>query len=81
MKPIKICIGSSCYIKGSYDVVEAFGVFIKEYDLQDKIELFASFCLEQCTEGVCVKRWDGKILSVSRDNARYVFENEIIPYI
>jgi len=44
MKPIKICIGSSCYIKGSYDVVEAFKVFIKEYDLQDKIELFASFC-------------------------------------
>ena len=78
MKVISICIGSSCYIKGAYYVVEDFKSFIEEYKLQEKIELHASFCLEQCTEGVCVKRWDEVILSVNKENTREIFEKEIM---
>lgn len=81
MKSLSICIGSSCYIKGSYNVVEDFKIFIKEYNVEDKIELQASFCLEQCTEGVCVKRWDDVILSVNKDNTREIFEKEIITHL
>ncbi|MGL6108040.1 (2Fe-2S) ferredoxin domain-containing protein [Romboutsia sp.] len=81
MKSVSICIGSSCYIKGSHYVVEIFKELIEEYNLKNEIELYASFCLEKCTEGVCVKRWDDKILSASKDNARLIFEKEILPYI
>ncbi|RDY25389.1 (2Fe-2S) ferredoxin domain-containing protein [Romboutsia weinsteinii] len=81
MKDIRICIGSSCHIKGSDEVVEEFKSLIKEYNLTKKIELYASFCLGRCTNEVSVMRWDDKVLSVSSKNAREIFEREIIPYI
>ena len=81
MKDIKICIGSSCHLKGSEGVIETFQKLIKEYNLENEIELFASFCLNNCTEGVSVMRWDKKILSVSSTNAEEIFEKEIVPYV
>lgn len=51
---IKVCVGSSCHLKGSYDVVEAFKVLLKKYNVEDKIELQASFCLGNCLHGVSV---------------------------
>ncbi|SCH75167.1 MULTISPECIES: (2Fe-2S) ferredoxin domain-containing protein [unclassified Romboutsia] len=81
MKNIKICIGSSCHLKGSDEVIKKFQELINEFKLEDNIELYGSFCLDRCTNGVSVMRWDGEILSVSRDNVREIFEKEIIPYI
>ena len=81
MKNIKICIGSSCHLKGSEEVIEAFQKLIKEYNLENEIELYASFCLNNCTDDVSVMRWDEKILSVCSKNARDVFYREIVPYI
>jgi len=49
---IKVCVGSSCHLKGSYDVVEAFKTLVKKYNVEDKIELQASFCLGNCLHGV-----------------------------
>ena len=81
MKNIKICIGSVCHLKGSEKVIEAFQNLIKEYNLENEIELYASFCLNNCTDGVSVMRWDKKILSVCSNNVREVFDKEILPYI
>lgn len=81
MKNIKICIGSACHLKGSEKVIEAFQNLIKEYNLENEIELYASFCLNNCTDGVSVMRWDKKILSVCSNNVREVFDKEILPYI
>lgn len=81
VKELTICIGSACHIKGSHEVIENFRKLIEEYNLENKIELNGSFCLKNCTEAVSVKRWDGKILSVSKENTKYIFESEIIPYI
>ena len=51
---IKVCVGSSCHLKGSYDVVETFKSLLKKYNVEDKIELQASFCLGNCLQGVSV---------------------------
>lgn len=51
---IKICVGSSCHLKGSYDVVEAMKSLVKKYSVEDQIELQASFCLGNCAKGVSV---------------------------
>lgn len=81
MKDIKICIGSSCHIKGANEVVEKLQGLIMEYDLSDKVELYASFCLGKCTNEVSVERWDNRVLSVSPQNVGEVFKKEIIPYL
>ena len=52
---IKVCVGSSCHLKGSYEVIEAFKEVLKKYDVEDLIELQASFCLGHCALGVTVE--------------------------
>ena len=51
---IKVCVGSSCHLKGSYEVIEAFKEVLKKYDVEDIIDLQASFCLGHCALGVTV---------------------------
>ncbi|HSQ88474.1 (2Fe-2S) ferredoxin domain-containing protein [Romboutsia sp.] len=81
MKTIKVCIGSACHIKGSYEVIEIFKELIEEYKLQTKVELCGSFCLGKCRDAVSVMRWDEKIFSISKENAREMFKNEFISYL
>lgn len=76
MKSIKICIGSACHLKGSYEVIEIFKKLIKENNLEQDIELCASFCIGNCKEAVSVMRWDGVVFSVDKENAEYIFERE-----
>lgn len=52
---IKVCVGSSCHLKGSYDVIQTLKDIIKKYDVEDLVELQASFCLGLCSKGVNVK--------------------------
>ena len=49
---ITVCIGSSCHLKGSRQVVEQLQYFIRENELGDKVEL--SGTSRQCQQGVCV---------------------------
>ena len=78
MRTIKICIGSACHIKGSYEVIEIFQSKIKEHKLENEIELNAAFCLGECAKGVCVKIDDNPIVSASPENAEEIFENHIL---
>ena len=51
---ITVCIGSSCHIKGSRQVVEQLQYLISENKLGDKVELGGTFCMGKCQSGVCV---------------------------
>lgn len=75
MKLIKVCIGSSCHIRGSYAVVQAFKRLIKEKKLEDQFELEGSFCMGRCQNGVSVE-CQGHYYSASAETAEAVF-NEI----
>ena len=74
---ITVCIGSSCHIKGSRQVVETLNRLIKENSLQDKIELGGTFCLGQCQQSVCVSI-ENEIFSVSPETAEAFFQNEVL---
>lgn len=52
---ITICIGSSCHLKGSHDVVKILERLVKLYQLENQVALKGSFCMGECTSsGVCV---------------------------
>ena len=53
---IKVCVGSSCHLKGSYDVVQKLKKLIEEKNVGDKVELKASFCLGNCSNGVSMEQ-------------------------
>ena len=42
-----ICIGSSCHLKGSRQIVEELQYLVKENHLEDKVELGGTFCMGQ----------------------------------
>ena len=53
---VQICVGSSCHLKGSADIVELFEKSIEEYGLQDEIVLVGSFCIGKCNRtGVTIQ--------------------------
>ncbi|MDE6402044.1 MAG: (2Fe-2S) ferredoxin domain-containing protein [Clostridiales bacterium] len=78
---LSVCVGSSCHLKGSYDVIEAFKSLIDKHGLGDKIELRACFCLGRCSDGVAVKADNNYILNVNGANAEEKFMNEILPLV
>lgn len=77
---ISVCIGSSCHIKGSRQVVEELQYLIRESGLGDEIELGGKFCMGNCGKGVCVTV-DGELFSVSPDSVREFFETNVVPKV
>ena len=73
---VTVCIGSSCHIKGSRQVVEQLQQLINENNIGDKVELGGTFCLGKCQQGVCVTV-DEELHSVTPENIKELFENEI----
>ena len=80
MLKVTVCIGSSCHVKGSRQIVDELRYLVKENHLEDKVELAGSFCLGKCEQGVCVTI-DGQLFSVQPDKAKDFFENEIVTRI
>ena len=75
---ITVCIGSSCHIKGSRQVVEQLQYLIAEHKLKDKVELAGTFCMGKCQTGVSVTIGD-EYFSVSPETTKAFFEKEVLP--
>ena len=74
---VTVCIGSSCHVKGSRQVVEKLQQLIGENNLGDKVELAGTFCMGKCQLGVCVTI-DEAFYSVSPETCQDFFEKEIL---
>ena len=77
MIKITVCIGSSCHIKGSRQVVEQLQKLIAENNVGDKVDLGGTFCLGNCQKGVCVMV-DEAFHSVSPETVSEFFASEIL---
>ena len=73
---VTVCIGSSCHIKGSRQVVEQLQYLVSKNNLGDKVELGGTFCMGKCQQGVCVTV-DQEFYSVTPETAEEFFENNI----
>ena len=77
MLTITVCIGSSCHIKGSRQVVEQLQYLIAENNIGDKVELGGTFCMGKCQQGVCVTVNDS-FHSVTPESVGEFFANEVL---
>ena len=75
---INVCIGSSCHLKGSYDVIQKLKTIIAERNLEDKIELKAGFCLGHCSNGVSMNVDGEPLQNVNADNIEQIFNEQIV---
>ena len=74
---VTVCIGSSCHLKGSRQVVEQLQELIRKNGLEDKVELAGTFCMGRCQEGVCVTV-DDAFHSVSPERVLAFFNEYIL---
>ena len=73
---ITVCIGSSCHIKGSRQVVTQLQKLIAENNLGDKVELGGTFCMGNCQKGVCVSV-DDAFFSVTPETVEAFFQTNV----
>lgn len=74
---IKVCIGSSCHLKGSRQVVEQLQKLVAEHQLEGQVELGGTFCMSNCQKGVCVTL-DDTFFSLTPDTTQDFFEKEVL---
>ena len=74
---ITICIGSSCHVKGSRQVVKQLQQLIGEHGLDDKVSLSGTFCMSNCQKGVCVTV-DDQFYSVTPETTAGFFNEHVL---
>lgn len=76
---VKICVGSSCHLKGSADIIELLQKEIAARGLEKDIELTGSFCLGTCNRvGVTVQVDDEVHTGVIKETFDTFFEENIL---
>ena len=79
---IQICVGSSCHLKGSPEIIELLEKAVEENHIEDEVVLYGSFCLGKCNRiGVTVQVNDNVIVGVTRDNFKEFFTKNILDVI
>ena len=76
---IQVCVGSSCHLKGSPEIVELLQKAIEEHRLQDEITLVGSFCVGKCNRvGVTVQVDDDIHVGITRETFKEFFETQVL---
>lgn len=77
---VTICIGSSCHLKGSRQVIERLQALVKENGVENSVDLGGAFCMKNCVNGVSVTV-DGQVYSVKPETVDEFFQQEILTKI
>ena len=76
---IQICVGSSCHLKGSQDIVELFRSAVKYYNLEKEITLAGSFCIGKCNRvGVTVQIDETIYTGVVKEDFKEFFSKNVL---
>ena len=76
---IQICVGSSCHIKGSPEIVELLQKAVAEYGLDDEVTLAGSFCIGKCNRvGVTVQVDDDIHTGITKENFKEFFKENVL---
>lgn len=78
---VAVCVGTSCYLKGSYNLLQGLLKLIKEQGVEDRVSVGATFCLERCSQGPNIRVNDEIISGVTEANLQDIFEQEILSKI
>ena len=76
---VQVCVGSSCHLKGSPEIVELLQESIEKENLGDSVTLVGSFCIGKCNRvGVTIQVDDEIHTGITRENFKEFFKEQII---
>ncbi len=82
MMIVSICVGSSCHLKGSPEIVELLQQAVAEHGLESEVTLAGSFCIGKCNRvGVTVQVDDEVFVGITKENFKEFFNTNILAKI
>ena len=79
---IQVCVGSSCHLKGSQEIVELFQKAVEENHLENDVTLAGSFCIGKCNRvGVTVQVDDDIYTGLTKENFKDFFDEKVLAVI
>ena len=76
---IQVCVGSSCHIKGSPEIVELLQKAVENHHLENEVTLVGSFCIGKCNRvGVTVQVDDDIHIGITKENFKEFFEEHVL---
>ncbi|MBO5745253.1 MAG: (2Fe-2S) ferredoxin domain-containing protein [Clostridia bacterium] len=79
---VQVCVGSSCHLKGSEEIVELLQSAVSEYQLEDEVILSGNLCIGKCNRsGVTIQVDDEIFVGITTQNFREFFKENILDVI
>jgi len=76
---IQICVGSSCHLKGSMDIVELLKKAVADNKLENDINIAGSFCIGKCNrDGVTVQVDEEIYTGITAESFDEFFEDKVL---
>lgn len=76
---VKVCVGSSCHLKGSGEIVELLQKAVADYKLEDEVTLAGSFCIGKCNrQGVTLQVDDDIHVGITTENFKEFFNEYVL---
>ena len=76
---IQVCVGSSCHLKGSMDIVGLLKKAIEDTHLERDVTLAGSFCTGRCNRnGVTITVDDDVYPGVTKEGFRDFFQEKVL---
>ena len=76
---IQVCVGSSCHLKGSPEIVELLQKAVEEYHLENEVTLAGSFCIGKCNRiGVTVQVDDDVHVGITKENFKEFLREQVL---
>ena len=81
MLQVKVCVGSSCHIRGGAKTLKVFRALIEEKGLANSIDLAADLCLDNCIQAPNVVIRGVVFGGITPDKAEEFFNTHVLPKV
>ena len=78
MIELRVCIGSSCHLKGSYNLIQTFLQQIEANKLHDNIDFKSTFCMKRCAHAGVGISLNGEAYHIAPDKAEEFFKTAVL---
>jgi NADH-quinone oxidoreductase subunit G len=74
---VSVCVGTSCFVRGSQTLLKKIIAYIEEQDLEDSVEVRATFCFEHCNRGPTVQVGEHVEEHCTIEKVRELIQNQL----
>lgn len=80
MLTVRVCVGSACHLKGSYNIINLLQRLVEEHGVAEKVTIKAALCLGNCKAAVSIGLGENEneVFSVNEGNVAAFFSKQVL---